>query len=376
LLSLSDAINSLGAGTLPAGELPARLHTFTPPDEKAEHTARMAQAARVLAPLLKVNEQLKNFCIHPDSVVTLSVLPENEKYIFTKQYKIAHALRGAVSDIINRWKSTGKIELAPKNCPFNSPLLAVPKKDDQGKMTGVRLCTDVRVLNKYLIEDDRFQLPHIPDVLTAFGGGQFFGEFDLSEAYFQFRLSKESQKYTAFQWEGEQYMFVGCPFGLKHIPSFFQRFISNLFRDMPFVYPYIDNLGFASKTWDEHLMHAKMIIERLNSVNLRIKPASYNIGNTQIKLLGHVINRSGIGLDPEKRDMILNWPRPDDGAGLASALGLGAYLRDHVRHYADIAAPLEKVKRQKTINWTSELNQSWEFPRDFQVYIWYIVSTF
>ena len=179
--------------------MPARLHSFTPANEKAEHTVRMAQAARVLAPLLKVNEQIKNSCIHPDSVVTLSVLPENEKYVFTKQYKIAHALRGAVSDIINKWKSTGKIELAPKNCPFNSPLLAVPKKDDNGKMTGVRLCTDVRVLNKYLIEDDRFQLPHIPDVLTVFGGGQFFGEFDLSEAYFQFRLSKESQKYTAFQ---------------------------------------------------------------------------------------------------------------------------------------------------------------------------------
>lgn len=356
----------MGAGTLPTGELPARLHSFTPQNEKEAHSVRMTQAARELAPLLKINEQLKDFCLHPDSVVSLSVLPENEKYIFTKQYKIAHALRKAVSDIINRWKSTGKIKLAPKNCPFNSPLLAVPKKDDQGKMTGVRLCTDVRVLNKYLIEDDRFQLPHIPDVLTAFAGGQFFGEFDLSEAYFQFRLNEKSQKYTAFQWEGEQYTFVGCPFGLKHIPSFFQRFISNLFRDMPFVYPYIDNLGFASKTWEEHLMHAKMIIERLNSVNLRIKPASYNIGNTQIKLLGHVITRSGICLDPEKRDMILNWPRPNDGAGLASALGLGAYLRDHVRHYADISAPLERVKRQKEISWTPALNESWElFKRAF-----------
>ena len=365
-MALSASINNVGAGTIPAGELPARLHTFTPPEDKAEHQARLAEAERVLGPLLDINEKLQGFCVHPDSVVELTVPPGKEKHLFTKQYKMANALRGAVGKIIQRWKDTGKIKMAPKNCKFNSPLLAVPKKDDAGRMTGVRLCLDVRVLNKYLEQDDRFQLPHIPDVLAAFAGGQFFGEFDLSEAYFQFKLKEESQPYTAFQWENQQHMFVGCPFGLKHIPSFFQRFISNLFRDMPFVFPYIDNLGFASRTWEEHLQHAKMIIERLNSVGLRIKPSSYNLGNTIIRLLGHLITRKGIALDPEKRQMILDWPRPNDGAGLASALGLGAYLRDHIRHYADITAPLELVKRHKTIVWTKELNQSWElFKRAF-----------
>ena len=120
---------------------------------------------------------------------------------------------------------------------------------------------------------------------------------------------------------------------------------------MPFVFPYIDNLGFASSSLEEHYEHAARIMERLNSVNLRVKPSSINLGNTHMKLLGHVLSKLGISIDPEKQQMILNWPRPVKGSELASALGLGAFLRDHVRHYADITAPLERAKKEVTINW-------------------------
>ena len=161
-------------------------------------------------------------------------------------------------------------------------------------------------INKYIIEDDKFTIPFIPDVLAAFKGGKIFGEFDLSEAYFQFKVASESQPYLAFSWNGEQYMFAAAPYGIKHMPSLFQRFISRLFHDMPFVYPYIDNLPFASRTWQEHEHHARMIIERLNSVNLRIKPESVNLGNAEIHILGHVINAIGIKLDQKKVQTLLN----------------------------------------------------------------------
>lgn len=312
-----------------------------------------------LSAIHKKNESWDSFCSHPDSVVTLTVRPEDEDKIYRPQYKIASALEPAVHEIIDRWLKTGKIKLAPRT-GFNSPLLAVPKKDDKGKMTGVRLCLDIRALNQHLVEKDNFQLPRINDMLAAFGGNALFGEYDLSEAYFQFRLSEESQRYTAFTWDGKQYVFVGCPFGIKHIPSLFQRFIANLFHDMPFVFAYIDNIAFASKDWEEHYEHARMIVERLNSVRLRIKPSSYNLGNTRINLLGHRISAKGIELDPEKVEMIEKWELPQTGERLQSALGLGAYLRDNIRHYADIAAPLEAVKKEKEIPWDDKLKRHWQ----------------
>ena len=230
ILTLSDQIGSFGAGDLPAGETPARPSTSSTPAEEKMNEGRKKWIHAALAHILGVNESWSEFCSHPDSVVTLTVRPEDENKLYRPQYKMADALKPLVQEIIDRWLKTGKIKLAPRLIGFNSPLLAAPKKDDQGRMTGIRLCLDVRALNHYLMEQDNFQLPRISEILAAFAGNKLFGEFDLSEAYFQFKLTEESQKYTAFTWEGKQYVFVGCPFGIKHIPSFFQRFVSNLFR--------------------------------------------------------------------------------------------------------------------------------------------------
>ena len=244
--------------------------------------------------------------------------------------------------------------VAPNGCRINSPLLSVPKKDDQtGLWSKTRVCLDVRKLNSYLLEDDKFEIPRIPDMLATLAGGKIFGEIDLSDAYGQFRVSPESQQYTAFSWDKQQYVFVGAPFGIKHLPSLFQRYISNLFYDMPFVFCYIDNICFASTSWEEHAQHAKAIIDRLNSVNLRAKPTSVNFGQYQIKLLGHVITPYGVGMDPMKQKEMLEWPLPTLGSGIASFLGLGTFLRDHIRHYAELTAPLEKIKNTTTpIEWT------------------------
>ena len=57
-------------------------------------------------------------------------------------------------------------------------MLGVPKKDDIGKMQKIRTCIDPRPLNTNLVEEDKFQIPHIPDVLNAFAGN-WFGEYDL-----------------------------------------------------------------------------------------------------------------------------------------------------------------------------------------------------
>ena len=166
-------------------------------------------------------------------------------------------------------------------------------------------------------------------------------------------------------------MVGAAPFGIAPMPSLFQRFISHLFADMPWVVAYIDNIAWGSNSWEEHLSHTTAVFERLNSVNLRVKPGdATSIGQSQTTLLGHVISSKGIGIDPAKQKMMLDWEPPSGGAGLASFLGLGleweppsggaglasflglgTFLRDHIRHYADLTAPLERIKKQEKIDW-------------------------
>src|SRR6185369_15805873 len=133
---------------------------------------------------------------------------------------------------------------------------------------------------------------------------------------------------------------VGTPFGLSPISSIFQRVMSHIFRDLPFTFPCIDNLPFASKNWEEHAEHAMVILDRLNKANLKIKPSPIKIGYSQIRCLGHMISHQGVGMDPDE---------------LQSFLGFATFIRQHIRHFADLTAPLESIKRDKLIEWSPEL---------------------
>ena len=351
VLRLSDQINDMGVGNIPNQELPTRVRTSTAETLEKEYSVFRERILASLKPLLDKNAAFTGFCSDPEAVLDFTVDKIHEARLFTRQYPLADAWEKSINEILDRWRETGKIIDAPQGCKFNSPLLAVPKKDENGEMKGVRVCIDFRQLNKCLNENDRFQIPHIPDMISSLAHKKLYAQIDCSEAFGQWRLADSARPYTAFTWRNKQEMFAAAPFDIKTMPSLFQRFISRLFADMPFVICYIDNIAWGSDSWEEHRAHAHAILERLNSVNLRIKPDCVLIGQSEIILLGHVISEKGVGLDPEKQNMMVNWPTPLGGAGLSSFLGLGTFLRDHVRHYADLTAPLEKVKKQEVIDW-------------------------
>ncbi|KAH9263663.1 hypothetical protein BASA83_012933 [Batrachochytrium salamandrivorans] len=65
-----------------------------------------------------------------------------------RQYPIPFNVHGQVKEQIEEWVQTGKVTDAPIGCQYNNPLLVVPKKDLEGKLSKVRVCIDPRQLNK------------------------------------------------------------------------------------------------------------------------------------------------------------------------------------------------------------------------------------
>ena len=57
-------------------------------------------------------------------------------------------------------------------------------------------------------------------------------------------------------------MFVGCPFGLKTSISIFQKAMSQLFSDFPFVLIYVDDIMCFSNIGSAHIQHLKTVISR------------------------------------------------------------------------------------------------------------------
>ena len=357
-----------GQGYIPPDEEPVRVMTSTPAELEESFSIQRNRILQLpaISTALQQNEAINSFCNLPEAMLKLKLDPtkSSSSQLYSRQYPLSQRAIEAAQPVIQRWLDTGKIVRAPPGCPYNNPLTVAPKKDDNGKLTGFRVCLDTRKLNAALVDNDHFEIPLIRSVLNSLQGCTIFGEFDLAEAYLQFPLHPESQQYTAFTFGNEQYMFTACPFGLSVMPSHFQRIMSYVFRDLPFTFPYFDNIPFGSKSWKEHAVHTQAIIERLNHYNLRIKPSSVKIGQAQLNCLGHLLTEAGVAISPDKLSKIQDWPLPKTGKQLASFLGLITFVRQHVRHFADMTAGLEAIKRTKgDINWTPELIKSFELVR-------------
>jgi transposase InsO family protein len=348
-----------GEGHIAASEQPTRVATSTPSELEQEYSnqrERIMNLPHIMA-ARNHNEAITGFCNIPEAILKLKLDPErgSPTALYARQYPLSQRCIEAAEPVIKRWLDTGRIVPAPPGCPYNNPLTVAPKKDDQGQLTGFRVCLDVRRLNLAIIEMDQFQIPIIREVLNNLQGCTIFAEFDLAEAYLQFPLHPESQPLTAFTWGHQQYMFAACPFGLCNMPSHFQRIIQYVFRDITATIPYFDNIPFGSHNWDEHATHVFAIIETCNKYNLKIKPSSIKIGQAQLNCLGHLITPQGIRISHDKLIKVEGWPLPRTGKQLASFLGLITFIRQHIRHFSDLTAEFESLKRTTgIIEWTPE----------------------
>ena len=357
-----------GQGYIPPEEEPVRLSTSTPEALEQEYNQQRNEILNMshIIEAIETNKALTGFCNLPMAELKLKLDPELSKpsVLYSRQYPLSQRCIEAANPIIERWLQTGKIKLAPPGCPFNNPITVAPKKDDQGRLTGFRVCLDVRKLNAAIIDSDKFQIPLIHDVLVNHQGCSIFGEFDLAEAYLQFPLHPDSQPYTAFTWGNQQYVFVCCPFGLKNMPSHFQRIIIYIFYGIPCTIPYFDNIPFGSRTWKEHAEHVHTILCLCNKYNLRIKPSSIKIGQSQLDCLGHLLTSEGIAISSDKLIKIQEYPLPLTGKQLASFLGLITFVRQHIRHLADLTAEFESIKRTNSeIDWTPQRRYTFDVIR-------------
>ena len=106
----------------------------------------------------------------------------------------------------------------------------------------------------------------------------------------------------------------------------------------------------------------------LTSYLLQANMSSYALattGQAQLNCLGHLMTRSGIAIAKDKLAKLADWPLPRDGKQMASFLGFATFLRQHVRHFGDLTADLESLKRlgKTSIRWTPSLTRSYELVR-------------
>lgn len=96
------------------------------------------------------------------------------------------------------------------------------------------------------------------------------------------------------------------PFGLKNAGATYQQTMVAIFHDMIHGYKenYVDDI--VEKSWKvkDQLSHLRKLFERCHCYKLRMNPLKCAFGVPSSKLLGFMVFRKGIDVDPTKIKVI------------------------------------------------------------------------
>jgi len=76
---------------------------------------------------------------------------------------------------------------------------------------------------------------------------------------------------------------------------------------------YLDDVIVFGHTFEDHLQHVGLVLERLRAIGLKAKPSKCAFFHKQVLYLGHIVSPDGIATDPNKHRIS----------------GTGQYLKTH-----------------------------------------------
>ncbi|GJY14659.1 putative reverse transcriptase domain-containing protein [Tanacetum coccineum] len=241
--------------------------------------------------------------------------------------------------------------IRPSSSPWGAPVLFVKKKDGS-----FRMCIDYRELNKLTVKN-RYPLPRIDDLFDQLQGSSVYSKIDLRSGYHQLRIKEEDIPITAFRTRYGHFEFQVMPFGLTNAPAVFMDLMNRVCKPYldKFVIMFIDDILVYSKEEEEHGKHLKIILELLKKERLYAKFLKCDFWLDSVQFLGHVIDRSGVHVDPAKIKAIKSWAAPTTPMEVRQFLGLAGYYQRFIEGFSLISKPLTKLtQKNKKYEWGKE----------------------
>ena len=147
------------------------------------------------------------------------------------------------------------------------------------------------------------------------------------------------------------------PFGLKNAGTTYQRAIVTLFHDILHkeIEVYVDDMIAKSQGEDDHVVNLRKLFERLRKFQLKLNLAKCTFGATFKKLLGFVVSKRGIEIDPEKVWAIQNLPSLRTQKEVRSFMGRLNYIAQFISQMTAKCDPIFKMLRKhNSSEWDEE----------------------
>lgn len=224
-----------------------------------------------------------------------------------------------------------------------------PKKDGT-----TRFCLNFRKLNQRETKDN-YPLPRAPELLEPLRECKYFTSLDAAHGYWQIPIHEDDQKFTAVITHWGLYEFVRLPFGLSNAPATYQRLMDEILRKglLKYCCCYLDDVLIFSKTFDEHVVHVRQVMQWMAKAGLLLKAKKCKFFESEAEYLGHIVGNGEIRMNEKKLRTIIDFPVPTNVKELQSFLGTTGYYRKFVRAFALKGASLTDLTTKDCVwNWT------------------------
>ncbi len=235
----------------------------------------------------------------------------------------------------------------------------VPVRKKNGE---IRLCVDFRNLNRVSLKDN-YPLPKMDHILQKVVGSQRMSMLDGFSGYNQVQVHPDDQEKTAFTTPWGTFMYAKMPFGLMNAGATFQRAMDIAFSEEKdkILVIYFDDITVFSNSDEEHMQHLKRVFNKCRKYGISLNPKKSHFAMAEGKLLGHIISKDGIKIDPQRVQAILQVDLLRNKKEVQSFLGQVNFLRRFISCFAEIVKNITNMlKKDHEIKWTEDAKKSFQ----------------
>jgi hypothetical protein len=213
----------------------------------------------------------------------------------------------------------------------------------------------LRKLNDACLHDP-FRTPFIDELLDNFGGNEAYSFTYGFSGYHQIKIAQEDRYKTTFATKWGSYQYTVKSFGLKNALAIFSRVVIVVFKE--FIHQFLEVYLYdwtIYRLLKDHVEVLRVMLERCRQCQISLNIKKCIFGTPSRIILGHIVCKQGLLVDPAKIVVIVNLPPPKIVCQLRAMLGHTRYYRKFIKGYAQITPPMEKLLRKDTkFQWNDE----------------------
>ena len=145
-----------------------------------------------------------------------------------------------------------------------------------------------------VLDVPEYPLSTAGEVFSKLSGGQKFSKLDLSHAYQQILLDKESRKYVTINTHLGLYRYTRLPFGVAAAPAIFQRSMDQTLKGVGGVGYILDDILVTGKDNEDHMRNLKSTLQQLDDFGIKLKESKCSFMQDEVEYFAFKVNKDGI----------------------------------------------------------------------------------